>query len=196
MLPAFLISLSFHEYAHALVATLLGDQTAKHAGRLTLNPAAHIDPMGLFFLILFRFGWAKPVPFNHHNFKHPKLYGVLTALAGPLSNFVLALAMFYLVAYTPLLHLPHAATVTFTKIFEVTAYVNIMLGVFNILPIPPLDGSHILTVFLEDNYADLLWTIYRYSFFMLMLIFLLPQTRMMLTIAINAVAHVLKMFVI
>lgn len=195
MLPAFLIGLTFHEYAHALVATLLGDPTAKRAGRLTLNPLAHVDLMGLVFLILFRFGWAKPVPFDHRRFKYPKFYGVMTALAGPLANFFLALIMFYIIAYMPLLHLPTAVAITFTTVFQVTAYVNIMLGVFNILPIPPLDGSHILTVFFEDKYPQVMMAIYQYSFFILMIIFLLPQTRILLSSAIAAVAHFLQMLV-
>ena len=195
MLPAFLMALSFHEYAHALVATLLGDPTARRAGRLTLNPIAHIDPMGLFFLILFKFGWAKPVPFNHRNFKHPKFYAVLTALAGPFANFVLALSMYYLAAYIPFVHLPAALTLTLTTIFEVTAYVNVMLGVFNLLPIPPLDGSHIVTVFFEEKYPDAMVVLSQYSFYILMIIFVLPQTRMLLSAAIFAVTHMLQMLV-
>src|SRR5579862_6695784 len=95
MLPAFLLSLSFHEFSHALAATLFGDNTPKKQGRLTLNPLAHVDPLGLLCLLLFRIGWAKPVIFDQHNFKYPKLYSVLTALAGPCSNFVLAIIMFY-----------------------------------------------------------------------------------------------------
>ena len=90
LIPAFLIVLSVHECAHAFTALLLGDDTAKKMGRLTLNPLAHIDPMGLLFLIIFRIGWAKPVRFDQRNFKHPRLYSVLTAFAGPVSNFVLA----------------------------------------------------------------------------------------------------------
>ena len=90
MLPAFLIALTFHEFCHALMATYLGDPTARRAGRLTLNPVAHVDPFGLLFLVLFRIGWAKPVPFDQRNFKYPKLYSILTALAGPASNLFLA----------------------------------------------------------------------------------------------------------
>ncbi|MFA6526963.1 MAG: site-2 protease family protein [Candidatus Babeliales bacterium] len=195
LLPAFLMALSFHEYAHAFVATFFGDPTARRAGRLTLNPAAHIDPTGLFCLILFRFGWAKPVPFNHHNFKHPKLYAVLTALAGPLANLILALIMYYLAAYMPLLHMPAAVATTFITIFEVTAYVNVMLGVFNLLPLPPLDGSHLLTVFFEDKYPRAMLAIYQYSFFILIIIFVHPQTRMALDMAITAVVNLLKMLV-
>lgn len=195
MLPAFLMALSFHEYAHAFVATSLGDPTARREGRLTLNPIAHIDPMGLFSLILFKVGWAKPVPFNHHNFKHPKFYAVLTALAGPFANFILALSMYYLVTYIPFAHLPAALTLTLATIFEATAYVNVMLGVFNLLPIPPLDGSHIVTVFFEEKYPEAMAMLYQYSFFILLIIFVLPQVRMLLSSAIFAMTHVLQMLV-
>lgn len=195
MLPAFLLSLSFHEYAHAFVATKLGDPTARQAGRLTLNPMAHLDLLGLLFLLLFRIGWAKSVPFNYDNFKHPKLYVVLTALAGPLANMILALVMLYGITYFPFLHLPHAVTVTFISIFEVTVYVNVMLGIFNLLPIPPLDGSHIITVFFEEKYPEVLQMLYEYSFFIIMLLFILPQTYVLFGLTIAKTIALLKMFV-
>lgn len=180
MLPAFLAALSFHEFFHALAATLLGDPTPKKMGRLTLNPMAHVDIMGLACLLLFRVGWAKPVVFDHRNFKYPKLYSVFTALAGPIANFILALFALYCLKYVTLIGLSSAAILTFNQIFQAIAYVNIMLGVFNLLPIPPLDGSHILMVFLADKYPDLIAWFYRYSIFILLFLFMLPQTRMLL----------------
>jgi len=180
MLPAFLISLSFHEFCHALSATLLGDDTPKKQGRLTLNPLAHVDPLGLFFLLLFRIGWAKPVIFDQRNFKYPKLYSIITALAGPMANFFLALVMLYSIKYFPVLGLSAPVTLSFLQIFQATAYINIMLGVFNLLPIPPLDGSHIIMVFLTEKYPEAAIWLYRYSMFILLALFILPQTRVML----------------
>ena len=92
--PSFLIALSFHEFAHAFVANLCGDDTAKQQGRLTLNPLAHLDWMGTIFLLLFRIGWARPVPIQMNKFKRPRLYFVLTAFAGPAANFILAYLFF------------------------------------------------------------------------------------------------------
>jgi len=91
---AFSVVLSVHEASHAAAAYFLGDETAKRMGRLSLNPLVHIDPVGLLALLLFRIGWAKPVMFNHRNFKHPRLYSLLTAYAGPFSNFILTLVVF------------------------------------------------------------------------------------------------------
>lgn len=196
MLPAFLISLSFHEFFHALTATLLGDDTPRRMGRLTLNPLAHVDFLGLFFLMIFRIGWAKPVVFDQRNFAYPRLYSVLTALAGPFSNFLLALGCFYGIKYMPVAYLATNITTSFLQILRATAYVNIMLGVFNILPIPPLDGSHILIAFLMEKYPDAVVWIYRYSMLILVALFVLPQTRMMLLYLIALAEHFLKMLVI
>ncbi len=195
MLPAFLAALSFHEFSHALAATLLGDPTPKRLGRLTLNPAAHIDWMGLIFLLIFRIGWAKPVLFDNRNFKHPRFYAVITALAGPLANFVLALISLYVLKYVPFLGLSAIATLTIAQIFQAIMYVNIMLGVFNLLPIPPLDGSHIIMVFLADKYPHIISWFYRYSIFILLLLFLLPQTHMVFVYLIMIAEAILKSLV-
>lgn len=196
LLPAFLLSLSWHEYAHARVATWLGDDTPRLLGRLTLNPFAHIDPLGLLFLFIFRIGWARPVVFDHRNFRYPQFYSILTALAGPCANFIGALVCLYTLKYFPGYLFPEAFTLSFRQIVQTTASVNIMLGTFNLLPIPPLDGSHVLTVYLSKYSPRLLVAIYRYSFFFLLLIFLLPQTRMMLVYLIDLVEHALHALVI
>lgn len=139
-LVALLITLSVHEASHALVAYYLGDPTAKIRGRLTLNPVAHLDSVGsIVFLITQTIGWGKPVPVNPANFKNPVRDNALTALAGPVSNFlfafVLAIMWRYLGIYMwePLLLL-----------LQITFHVNIFLGIFNLFPFPPLDGSKIL----------------------------------------------------
>lgn len=196
LLPAFMISLSFHEWAHAFIATRFGDDTPRKMGRLTLNPLAHIDPLGLIFLLLFRIGWAKPVVFDQRNFKYPRIYSVLTALAGPASNFILALATLYLIKYFPISLVPTAVSISFLQLLQVTAYVNIMLGCFNILPIPPLDGSHILTALLIKPFPEAVAWLYRYSIFILLGIFLLPQTRILLIQMIQIVETFLLKLVI
>jgi len=196
MLPAFLISLSFHEFSHALAATLFGDNTPKRDGRLTLNPLAHVDMLGLLCLLLFRIGWAKPVIFDPKNFKYPKIYSILTALAGPCSNFLLAVIMLYTIKYFPLLGFSLPITTSFLQIFKATAYINIMLGVFNLFPIPPLDGSHILMVFLVDKYPQVALWIYRYSMFILLGLFILPQTRALLITLISYTENLLSKLVI
>ena len=150
---ALLITLTVHEAAHALVAYYLGDPTAKIRGRLTLNPIAHLDVMGsLIFLVTQRIGWGKPVPVNPRNFKSPIRDGALTALAGPLSNFILAffvaLPWKYLGPYMEGAILGEAVLM----ILKMTFHVNIYLGVFNLFPFPPLDGSKILGLFIPKAF--------------------------------------------
>ncbi|MBD3273055.1 site-2 protease family protein [Candidatus Dependentiae bacterium] len=193
--PAFLIALSFHEFAHAFVANLLGDDTAKKQGRLTLNPLAHLDFWGTIFLLVFRIGWAKPVPFSLHNFKRPRLYSILTALAGPFSNFILAYVFFVLLKYLPFLDLSLPVLKSFAMVFEAGAYINVMLGVFNLLPIPPLDGSHFLIAFLYKKFPNVVIWLYRYSMIILILLFLLPFTRYFLINAIQTVSLFIRSLV-
>jgi Zn-dependent protease len=138
---ALLLAITVHEFSHAWVANYLGDSTAKKAGRVTLNPVAHLDPLGTIMLLLVRFGWGKPVPINPNNFKNPRLGSALTALAGPTSNFLLAnlLAMIY--------KLGNLAGTTAGVFLLVAIYMNLVLMIFNLLPIPPLDGSKFFALF-------------------------------------------------
>ncbi len=175
-LTAFLFSVTFHEFCHALVAYWLGDDTGKRLGRLTLNPLAHIDPLGLLFLILIRIGWAKPVPFNPENFKYPRFYSVLVGLAGPLSNFILAMLFIIILVHgLPLITTIHQAA--FTEILKSAIYINVMLGVFNLFPIPPLDGSHIIAVFIPDRWKYYYAVFAQYSIFLLLILFTMPAFR-------------------
>jgi Zn-dependent protease len=192
MLPAFLLVLSFHECAHAGMAFLLGDTTAKRQGRFTLNPLAHVDWMGLLFLLVFRIGWAKPVPFDQRNFKHPRLYSVLTALAGPFSNFILTLLMFLLLRYIPTALFSQSVALTIAQFLYIVAYISTMLGVFNLLPIPPLDGSHLLTVLVLDRYPRVIMWFHRYSMFILLLLIYLPDTRNLFLFLIKATESFIK----
>ena len=192
LLPAFLLAVSFHEFCHAFTAHLLGDNTARRQGRLTLNPLAHIDPVGLLCLLIFRFGWATPVPMNSNNFRHPYIYTVISALAGPAGNFVLALACLLIFRWLPVDLLSATAMHTLGQLLNVMADVNIMLGTFNLLPIPPLDGGHIIAAFLNRYYPRAAILLYRYAFFLLLLIFMLPPSQQLLNHATTTVGTFLR----
>lgn len=171
-LIVFVFSLSVHEFAHAITATLCGDDTPRKQGRVTLNPVVHIDPIGFFCILVFGFGWAKPVSFNPDNFRFSKTYSLFTAAAGPLSNFILALGCMCVLNFLPGFALPVAMHKTFMQIFQAGAAVNVILGVFNFLPIPPLDGGHLLMVVFDEQAPDIsLWL--RQNSFLTMVILLL-----------------------
>lgn len=150
IIPA-LICITIHELSHGLAAYLMGDTMAKDEGRLSLNPLRHIDVMGLVMLVVFKIGWAKPVPINMDRFKNPKAGMAISALAGPGSNFILACAALFLYGF--LYPFWHASAVggTVLETIYVTAYLSIGLGVFNLLPVPPLDGSKVLFAVLPDT---------------------------------------------
>lgn len=143
---AVLVCITFHEVAHGYAAYFLGDNTAKNQGRLTLNPLEHIDLMGFLALLFFRFGWAKPVPINYNNLKKPKRDGAIIALAGPLANFVLAAILF--IAMQLFYRLNSEISMSVADFCAITAQISIGLGVFNLIPVPPLDGSHVIIPFL------------------------------------------------
>lgn len=145
LIPAFTI----HEMAHGIAAYLLGDRTAKDDGRISLNPIKHIDPVGFLAIMLFGFGWAKPVMIDPRRFKQPKFDMAITALAGPVSNFIFALITLFV--YAPLIKSDLNIHPIVFDILGQLFSINIALGVFNLLPIPPLDGSKVLGAFLPDN---------------------------------------------
>ncbi len=167
-LLAMLIALSVHECAHAFAAYKLGDDTARLSGRLTLNPLSHLDPLGTLMFVIVGFGWGKPVPVNPNNFEHPIRGSAITALAGPLSNLILAFLSFVILGLT--MHvLPGADDVMmlgrgayegsiFTRFvvdfFQTSLFVNLALMAFNLIPIAPLDGSKILQAFIPASAED------------------------------------------
>lgn len=176
-LIVFIFSLNVHEFAHAITATLCGDDTPRRQGRLTLNPLAHIDVIGLLCILLFSFGWARPVEFNPNNFKHSKTFSLLTAIAGPLANFVLAIICMVMLSLINRFPLPLGIYKTFIQIFQAGAAVNVVLGVFNFIPIPPLDGGHLLMVIFDEKAPKIsLWL--RQNSFLIMIILLLFMSLM------------------
>jgi Zn-dependent protease len=167
-----MIAMSVHEFAHALVAFKLGDTTAKRSGRLTLNPLAHIDPVWTFLIPLtlyistagqFIFGAAKPVPINYYNLRHPKKDIVWVGASGPIANFTLAYILSLIIRSIPL-----SLPVHYVLIHLII--INVVLGVFNLIPIPPLDGSRILMGLLPNELARKYVRIERYSFIILILL--------------------------
>lgn len=150
LVPA-VICITLHELSHGFIAYRLGDSTAKERGRLTLNPLRHIDVMGFIMMVVFHFGWAKPVPVNMYNFKNPKRGMAITALAGPVSN--LLITVVFLLLYG-MVYIPLCASrlgVYLLDTLLLTAYCSLGLGIFNMIPVPPLDGAKVLAAAIPDE---------------------------------------------
>ena len=173
---AVILAITFHEFSHAAVASLQGDQTARSQGRLTLNPLSHLDPLGSIALILAGFGWGRPVPVTPSRLRNHRFGHVVVALAGPAANFVLALVSVVAlrIAFQP-------AELTFDlnfilRLLDTLVVVNVVLGVFNLLPIPPLDGSTLLTIWLPPSRQNIVRFLDQYGIFLLLaLLFLAPN---------------------
>ena len=166
-----IFSVVIHEVSHGAVAFALGDPTAKNEGRLTLNPISHLDFFGSILLPVitfissgFIFGWARPVPYNPYNLKNQKYGPAMVGAAGPLSNFLIALVFGFLMRFSDVLNLP----ATFLEIAFFIAFLNLILAVFNLVPIPPLDGSKVLFALLPARSIELQATLERYGIFILL----------------------------
>jgi len=180
-----LLCITLHEIGHGFIAWKLGDPTAKNAGRLTLNPLRHIDVFGLIMMVVFRIGWAKPVMVDMRRFRNPKQGMALTAMAGPAVNLLIVLILLPLYGffYIPLLQSDMGGYVL--ELLSTTIYLSLMLAVFNLFPIPPLDGSKILFALLPDRYYLRLMRYERYG--MLLLIVLVSTG--ILSTPLNAVLN-------
>lgn len=169
-IPGLIIAIVCHELAHGFTAYLLGDTTAKDAGRLSLNPIRHIDPVGLLAMIFFRFGWAKAVPINPMKFKNRKRDTFLVSIAGVVVNFLLALVSALILAHV------HLNNEILFQMVLITMWYNIMLGVFNLLPFPPLDGSKLVASFLPTKLEYLFYKYERYFYFILVILIMTNTT--------------------
>ncbi len=171
-IPGLIMAMVIHEYAHARVAVAMGDFTPKATGRLTLNPVSHIDPIGLLMLLVAQFGWAKPVMINPMNFRNFKRGELLVSLAGPAANLVLAFIALVVMA----LWIKLGMTMTYGVkiVFSLIVLYNINFAIFNMIPLPPLDGSKVLMSFLPPRWNYKLAGLERYSFFILIALMMTP----------------------
>ena len=190
-------TLPIHEFAHAFVADRLGDPTARQSGRLTINPLAHLDWLGCLMIVLVGFGYAKPVPVNMRNFKNPKAGMAAVAFAGPLSNLIMAL-IFLILRWVFGLYVAGDFSEILTWFFFYAAYINVSLAVFNLLPIPPLDGSRIATALIPNKYYYKIMQYERYimiGLFVLLLTGLLTRPLSLLSnAAINGMNKLVGLF--
>jgi Zn-dependent protease len=190
MIPVVLIALSAHEAAHGAAAYLMGDRTAYALGRVTLNPAKHLDPIGTFVMLVFGFGWAKPVPINARNFRNPKWGMALTAIAGPLSNLLLgiigailtSISFFVFYAIIPI-YAPQMLETTYYEalqtililLFEYFGLINFIYAFFNLIPLPPFDGSRFFFTFLPLKWYFGIMKYERYIMFGVLILFMLSS---------------------
>ena len=198
-LPVCLLALSVHETAHGYVAYKLGDPTAHSMGRLTLNPLKHLDPFGFLAMVLFGFGWAKPVPINTRYFKNPKRDMALTGVAGPVSNLLLAIVfallmkLFYLgIGYV---NFPNETVfmmaVYFRSFLYYGIYLNVALAIFNLLPVPPMDGSRLLFAVLPSSLYFKIMRYEQYIYIIVLVLLLLGVLTPVLSFLTNAVMNLI-----
>ncbi len=186
-LPAILIALSFHEWAHAYAAFRMGDPTARNLGRMTINPLHHIDPLGFIMLLVVHFGWAKPVPINPRNFKNPRRDDTIVSLAGVCVNFLLALASM-LVIYIYLIAGGSNGVLAYMLYYF--CIINLSLMVFNLIPIPPLDGSHVLENLLIRRVGPKpFYFLSRYGNYILLILLISGSLTGILGTVVNAILH-------
>ena len=173
-IPAILIAFTFHEYAHAFVADRLGDKTPKFQGRLTLNPIAHIDPIGFLMILILGFGWAKPVETNPSVYKHYYKDDLKVSIAGPLANLVIGFVFAFITVILSKILVVNSALITvIITIFNITSVLNCMLCILNLIPIPGFDGFHILRDLFPRVFYNMADSMYRYQL-IIFIIFVMP----------------------
>ena len=170
-LPGLVLALTVHEYSHARMADRLGDPTPEAQGRITLNPLAHLDPVGTICLLFAGFGWGKSVQTNPTYYRNPSRDNMLVALAGPLSNIILAFVLFFIWTIVYIFVPLNNITEILFDMLMLGAFINLCLGIFNLLPVPPLDGSKILSHFVKGNARKILWAMEQYSTIILIVLF-------------------------
>lgn len=181
--PGIIIAISFHEFAHAAVAYAMGDPTAKNHGRMTINPASHIDPIGLLMLAIARFGWAKPVPVNENNFKNRALGNFLVSIAGIGMNILIAIVTFILLHYTSDVFTSRA----YYDVMYSVVGINISFAAFNLLPIPPLDGSKLLLSVIPAKYRFFVYKYENYGMVLMILLIVTGTLGIVLSPVVNAI---------
>ena len=196
-IPGLLIAITFHEFAHAFVADKLGDDTPRRQGRLTLNPLAHLDPFGCIMLLFLGIGWGKPVTVDDRNFKDSRKGMMLTSLAGPASNLLLAILVTIILKLLMVFGVMNSIINSNTGniILNMLLYViqfNIVFGIFNLIPLPPLDGSKVLAYFLPQRARGFMYTLERYSFIIIMIIYFTNLTSYIIAPGYNLV---LKLYI-
>lgn len=185
---AVLIAMTFHEFSHAFAAYKFGDPTAKNLGRMTLNPIKHMNPVGMVLLLLFGFGWANPVIINPNNFRHKRAGMIVTAAAGPLMNFLLSFINLFIYIFLAIYSLINETNVILTNLSQLFYYIsmyNMSLGIFNLIPLPPLDGSKIVAGFLPRELQYKYLSLERYSMIIFIALILLLNNTNFLSIMMN-----------
>jgi Zn-dependent protease len=193
VLPGIIFGLTFHEYAHTLVALRLGDDTAQQAGRLTLNPLRHIDPLGFIFLLVAGFGWAKPVLIDTGKLQHPRRDDILISLAGPLSNLLLAILIAQVLKIC-LPITPYEGGTLYRETLNVGIaglYINIGLFIFNLIPLPPLDGSHLITSVFSTRSMASAQKFFKYGAYSFLAIIILERVLHVNLLPINVLVDVI-----
>ena len=162
LMAALILALSLHEYGHALAADVQGDMTARRAGRLSLNPVVHLDPIGTFLLVMAGIGWGKPVPFNPAALRNRRFGSAIVGIAGPAMNILLAVGAAFSLRWV--------ASEFFARIIFQFLVVNVVLAVFNLIPVPPLDGSRLLSALLPPGRQHIVYALDRWGIFILLIV--------------------------
>lgn len=194
ILPGIIIGLSLHEFAHAKVAAMCGDDTPKFQGRVTINPLAHIDPFGFIALFFIGFGWGKAVEINPRNFRNPRRDELLVSLAGVTMNFLLAVAFMGVIKLVLIFNMTFFFSSLGYIILQVLQYVvqiNLILMVFNLIPVPPLDGFNVAAEVFNFRYKPIYYQLYDKGFFILMILIIFNITDLILSPVINALYSLL-----